>query len=187
MMPLITAAVAVGYFGSEAFDRWKKRRDNQEEKPLEPGKSMIHFVREFVEEEEEEMVLASELFPLDNRHGDSPMTSELVLSRSAHSRLEIGRIKGKESTFSGAVFASFNSEVKSQISRALNLDLQNEVRREITLNLTAGPGKCSHFRIIWKQVGRRGYQEVEVGEKFYQIPFLATYGLTASVETVPSP
>ncbi len=145
---------------------------------------MIHFAKEFVEAEEE-VVLAVEDIPLNNRHSQTAMVSEFSFIRSAATRVRIERETGRKFGVDGRLLAAIKSRTESHLQRTLNLDVHSETRREIKLRLTAAPHAVNHYRVVWKQQGTRGFQEVEVGGKFYQIPFLITHGLSATVETVP--
>ncbi|GAB6053013.1 hypothetical protein JCM17960_18330 [Magnetospira thiophila] len=150
-----------------------------------PGKSMIHFARE-IWEPEEDVILATEEIPLDNSHGASMLVTELYFTRSASVRIEVERDRGSLSELSAEMFTLLKNQTEYYLKRTLSLNLEAVVERKVHLKLTAPPHGISHYRIVWKQTGMRGFYEVEVGDRFYQVPFLVAQGLSLSVDTLPT-
>ncbi|CCQ72710.1 hypothetical protein [Magnetospira sp. QH-2] len=153
-------------------------------KKLKPGKSMIHFARE-IWEEEDEVILATEDIPLDNSHGATLLATDLYFTRSARTRIVVVRDRGSLSELSAEVFSLIRNQTEHYLKRTLGLNLEAEIERKIHLRLTAPPHGISHYRVLWKQTGLRGYYEVEIGQRFYQVPFLVTHGLSVSVDSLP--
>ncbi|MBF0383417.1 MAG: hypothetical protein HQL69_20550 [Magnetococcales bacterium] len=183
MIQLIPIAAVGGYVCAVTARKFIAKKRAATAANLKPGASMIHFVKEFVEEEEE-IILAVEDIPLNNRHSSTQLISEFSFVRSATTQIKVQRDKEQHFGLDSDMFSVLKKHTNAHLKRVLNLDLQSETRREIKLRLTAAPHTDHHYRVIWKQQGKRGFQEVEVGGKFYQIPFLVTHGLSATVDTI---
>ncbi|ABK45805.1 hypothetical protein Mmc1_3316 [Magnetococcus marinus MC-1] len=183
MIQLIPIAMAGGYLCAAVAHRIAHKRAPQPA-PVKPGEIMIHFVKEFVEAENE-VVVAVEEFPLDNRHSQTALVSELSFSRSAITRIHVEQAKGRGFELQGSLFKALEKKTKNHLTQILNLSLEGETRREVKLRLSAEPHTENLYRLTWKQQGQRGYQEVEVGGRFYQLPFFVTYGLSVTVESLP--
>jgi hypothetical protein len=184
--------VAIGYLGSAAIGKlskgWSgtKRKvsgQNDGKKAVAKKKNLIHIVGESIIEDNQ-LVLASEDVPLDNRFGEKTLISEHVFSRSAEVGVEVERTQDLGGGMGANIFSLLEAKVQAKLSRTLGVKTDEKISREVRLKLSAAPGQFAHYRVVWKQDNRRGVYEVEVGKKRYTVPFLITYGLTHSVESI---
>lgn len=149
----------------------------------ESGEFPYHLVQERVIQEES-VILAMEDVPLDNRFGSRVLVSEHEFSRTATATLKISHQRELESSTELDVRV-MESVVKGRFAKQLGVDVGSQISRRVRLRFEADPGKFVHYRVVWKQESRRGILEILAGNKTHHVPYLVTYGLFHSVESLP--
>lgn len=134
--------------------------------------------------QEEELVLATEDVPMDNRFGNQPIVSEHEFLRSAKISLELNLDKHLDSAANIALFSALKTELHTRLSRRLGVEMDTQISRHIRLRFTAAPGHKVCYRVVWKQSSQRGLFEVGVGRHVYQLPYMVTYGLSHAVQSI---
>lgn len=143
----------------------------------------FRFVRESVIQEES-IVLAVEDVPLDNRFGTRVLASEHEFSRTATTDLKLAQTRELDSSYKYDARV-LESIAKARFAKQFGMEMGSQINRRIRLKFEADPGHFVHYRVIWKQESQRGTLEFEVGSHSYQLPYLVTYGLYHSVESLP--
>ncbi|MBF0177881.1 MAG: hypothetical protein HQL63_13690 [Magnetococcales bacterium] len=134
--------------------------------------------------EENSVVLAREDVPLDNRFGLERVVSDHIFTQTAQTSVSFARNRSLEGSVQGKLFTLAETRIRADLSRELGCRIGQEITREIRLRLTAPPQVFAHYHVLWKQDTRRGIYDVVMGRKRIQIPYLVTYGLSHSVESI---
>ncbi|MBF0453962.1 MAG: hypothetical protein HQL72_03980 [Magnetococcales bacterium] len=188
MLPLLIPAglsAAIGHFlGRKAAklankEGLKSNLSSHFNKPV-----SIQIIREYIVSEET-MVLATEDIPLDNRYGSQSLTSEHEFIRTASISLDIDRSREVGTSLRTGFWKAFETRASGELSKSLGVKVGSQVSRRVRLRFSVAPHKGVRYRIVWKQESRRGEFEVLVGDKKkYRIPYMITYGLSHSVESL---
>ncbi|MBF0139406.1 MAG: hypothetical protein HQL74_03890 [Magnetococcales bacterium] len=171
---------AVGYvLGHRAA---KKAADSEE--PIGSKELRVEIVRDHVFSDES-LILATEEVPLDNRFGDRVLSSDNEFSRAATVALDIDRSTEVSSSWRSGFGKVFSSEISGELSRSLGVKIGSQIHRRIRLNFSVSPHKQVIYRVVWRQESRRGEFEIMVnGKRRFRVPYLITYGLSHSVESI---
>ncbi|MBF0195766.1 MAG: hypothetical protein HQL71_14495, partial [Magnetococcales bacterium] len=162
-------------------DRLTKGHAKEMNKPV-----FIEIKREYILSDES-LILATEEVPLDNRYGDQPITSEHEFIRSASITLEVDRGREIDTAVKSIFWKAFETKAADSLSKTLGSKVGSQVTRRVRLKFSVAPQKAVNYRIVWKQESRRGVMDVLVdNKKRYKIPYMVTYGLSHSVESLYS-
>ena len=188
MLPLLIPAgisAALGVFlGRKAAkvvgdDRLKNKISKPFNKPV-----TIEILREYIVSDET-LVLATEEVPLDNRYGSQHLTSEHEFVRTATISMEIDRSREIGTSLRTSIWKAFETRASGELSKSLGVKVGSQISRRVRLRFSVAPQKAANYRIIWRQESRRGEFDVLVGNKRrYKVPYLVTYGLSHSVESI---
>ncbi|MBF0138056.1 MAG: hypothetical protein H7833_09905 [Magnetococcus sp. DMHC-1] len=153
---------------------------------LQPGKGDLLVNCEILidEEGEEQLLLATEEIPLDNRQGSHNMVSEHEFSRSAKVELDLSRNHEVEGGFSADLWKIVQNKASLAVSKRWGIKVGSEIKRRVTLRFTVGAGcmVCHHIR--WKQNLRRGVFRIAHPHGTLKLPYMVSYGLSHEVVTV---
>ncbi len=155
---------------------------NQDSFPLAKHPS-IQILAEHLQSEEE-VILATEEIPLDNRFGDQLLTSEHEFARSASVAMKLDKSSKMVSDFKSSLWSFIESRTQLELGKSLGISAGTEITRRIRLKFAVDSGRFVIYRVIWKQSSRRGIFEISAGGKIVEVPYLITYGLTHVVESV---
>ncbi|MBF0381833.1 MAG: hypothetical protein HQL69_12490 [Magnetococcales bacterium] len=162
-------------------ERLMKGHSKAMNKPL-----FIEIKREYILSDES-LILATEDVPLDNRFGNQPITSEHEFVRSASISLEVDRGREIDTAIRTGFWKAFETKAADTLSKSLGSKIGSQVTRRVRLKFSVAPQKEVTYRIVWKQESRRGVMDILVGhKKRYKIPYMVTYGLSHSVESISS-
>ena len=182
--------VAIGYLGAATIDKFKQKKfrvtkQAQQKKRSKPiiKTEDIRIVEESVIEDSN-VILSKEDVPLDNRFGEKSLMSEHLFSRTANITMEMERTKDFSGSLGADIFSLLEAKAQTKLSRALGFKIGSEITREIKLKFSAAPGQFAHYIVTWKQDTRRGVYKMTMDNKQYSIPFMVTYGLCHSVESI---
>jgi hypothetical protein len=81
------------------------------------------------------------------------------------------------------VSSLLETEIKTNLSRSIGIEIGDQVTRRVVVKLEAGPGENIIYKIVWQQNKRKGLANVAIGANELQIPYETTYGLFHSIET----
>ncbi|MBF0425402.1 MAG: hypothetical protein HQL66_06260 [Magnetococcales bacterium] len=141
------------------------------------------------EEAEEQLLLAVEEIPLDNRHGAHSIVSEHEFTRTAKVAIEVMRDHKADAELRADLWKLIQAKAALALSRRWGVEVGGEIQRKIRLRFTVDPGKMVRHQVTWKQSTRRGAFTVRHPNGSVRIPFVMTYGLfhevTARVVTPP--
>ncbi|MGN7613617.1 hypothetical protein ACQZV8_16205 [Magnetococcales bacterium HHB-1] len=143
----------------------------------------IWLLREYLIQEKT-LNLAVEDIPLDNRFGNKVLVSEHEFIRTATISLKLGKNRQKGSSIKSQVWPLLESVVQKELGNLLNIEFGSQITRRVKLTFSTDPGALVKYRVIWRQDSRRGVFETKIGSQIYHIPYLATFGLSHSVESV---
>ncbi len=144
----------------------------------------IEILREYIISDET-LVLATEDVPLDNRYGNQPLTSEHEFTRTASISMEIDRSREIGSSMRTSLWKAFETRASGELSKSLGVKIGSQITRRVRLRFAVKPQHAVSYRVIWKQESRRGESEVLIGgKKQYKVPYMVTYGLSHSVESI---
>jgi hypothetical protein len=188
MLPLlipagISAAIGVFLGRKVAKVAGNDRLQNKISKPFKKPIT-IEILREYIVSDET-LVLATEEIPLDNRHGNQPVTSEHEFIRTATISMEVDRSREIGSTLRASIWKAFETRASGELSKSLGVKIGSQLSRRVRLRFSVKPQHAVTYKIIWRQESRRGEFEVLVGgKKQYKVPYMVTYGLSHSVESI---
>ncbi|WP_085440034.1 hypothetical protein [Magnetofaba australis] len=133
----------------------------------------------------EQVILATEEIPLDNRCGSSALVSEHEFTRSANVNFEWERGRDIADSIQGELLNLVETKAALHIKRKLGIHIGGQVRRSVRLRFNVSAGDFVRYRIVWLQEQRRGVFLVPHGKRMIEAPYLVTYGLHHSVESLP--
>jgi hypothetical protein len=134
--------------------------------------------------DERSVVIATEDVPLDNRHGNSTLTSEHEFSHTATSSLRLDRQQELGGHLQAGAWSLLEAQVQAQVSKSLGIEVGQQITRRVVLKFEAKPGNVVHYRVLWKQTARSGSLEIVAGRDTLRVPFTVTYGLYHAVESL---
>ncbi len=191
MLPLITL-VAVTTFATASAIRLsrsgprrrvgKKSSEATRQTPLATASSFEVLAHEM--EAEENIILATEEVPLDNRYGNKVLVSEHDISRSAVESIELESGQQLDSLSRFNFFTAMKADLQNRLSRDLDVEIGSQLSRHVRVRFAAAPGEKVCYRLTWKQNNRRGLFQVAVGKKIHRLPYMVTYGLSHTVESI---
>ncbi|MBF0368954.1 MAG: hypothetical protein HQL52_05785 [Magnetococcales bacterium] len=184
--------IAIGYLGAAAIMRLAEKKQHtaksmphkkKKKTALAHPTATVRIIRETILEDNN-VALSTEDVPLDNRFGEKPLVSEHLFSRTADTSMELDRSQDFSGSLGANLLSLVEAKAQTKLSKTLGFQIGSKITREIKLKFAAAPGQFAHYRVVWKQDTRRGIYEVEVAGKRYDIPFLVTYGLCHSIESI---
>ncbi|GAB0057882.1 hypothetical protein SIID45300_02216 [Candidatus Magnetaquicoccaceae bacterium FCR-1] len=145
--------------------------------------SLIEIVGERLIQEES-IILATEDVPLDNRHGNKALTSEHEFVRTAEISFAVERSLERGNQVRSSVLRLVDGLVEKELKKALHIEFGTQVTRRVKIHFSTEPGQMVRYRLVWKQTSRRGIYYVNVGTDRHVIPYVVTFGLFHSVESL---
>ncbi|HIJ84156.1 MAG: hypothetical protein HW380_1226 [Magnetococcales bacterium] len=171
---------AVGYI---LGDRAAKK-NAPGEKTVGSKEIRVEIIRDHVFSDES-LILACEDVPLDNRFGDRVLSSDNEFSRTATVALDLDRSSEVNSSLRSGFGKMFSSEIAGELSKSMGVKIGSQISRKIRLSFSVSPHKKVIYRVVWKQESRRGEFDIMVNDKRrFRVPYLITYGLSHSVESI---
>ncbi|MEO5366783.1 MAG: hypothetical protein H7831_10595 [Magnetococcus sp. WYHC-3] len=134
--------------------------------------------------QETRVLLASESVPLDNRFGSHDLVSEHEFIQSAQVKLDLEREREESGALKSDVWKLFQLQATHSVTRRLGVEVGAEITRRVRLRFSAAPGCRVAYRVNWQQEVSRGVFLVRVRKRMLEIPFMVTYGLSHSVESI---
>ncbi|MBF0153434.1 MAG: hypothetical protein HQL64_06825 [Magnetococcales bacterium] len=191
LLPIwLGASMGLG-LGMLAFESRHPRRPGGTFPPLQPGSTLPGGVDALVsceilaeEEGEEQLLLATEEIPLDNRQGSHNMVSEHEFTRTAKVDMEMARDRQTDGEMRADLWKLVQSKASLAVSRRWGMEVGGEIQRRVRLRFTVGPGDMVCHHVKWKQNMRRGVFQVLHPEGIMKVPYMVTYGLSHEVVTV---
>ncbi|HAT50223.1 MAG: hypothetical protein HQL07_14550 [Nitrospirae bacterium] len=183
MLPFL---LPVGVFSAVGYvlGRQAAKKNKGGEEPVHANEMRIEMIRDHVFSDES-FILATEDVPLDNRYGDRVLSSDNEFSRTATVTLDIDRSTEVNSSVRSGFGKLFSSQIGGELSKTLGVRVGSQITRKIRLNFSVSPHKKVLYRVIWKQESRRGEFDIMVnGKRRFRVPYLITYGLSHSVESI---
>ncbi|MEO5376720.1 MAG: hypothetical protein H7832_02890 [Magnetococcus sp. DMHC-6] len=150
-----------------------------------PADISVQVARDYIVQEDE-ILLATEEIPLDNRFGSRVLVSEHELTRTASISLEIDHKREMGASVKASLWKSFESQASGELAKSMGIDLSSQITRRVSLRFETLPGKRVNYRVNWKQESRRGILEVKIGHnrRIWRLPYFMTYGLYHTVESL---
>lgn len=183
MLPFL---LPVGVFSAVGYllGRQAAKKNKNGEEPVRADEMRIEMIRDHVFSDES-FILATEDVPLDNRYGDRVLSSDNEFSRTATVTLDIDRSTEVNSSVRSGFGKLFSSQIGGELSKTLGVRVGSQITRKIRLNFSVSPYKKVLYRVVWKQESRRGEFDIMVnGKRRFRVPYLITYGLSHSVESL---
>lgn len=183
MLPFL---IPVGVFSAVGYLLGSRAAQKEKSPNPPPGAKEIRveIVRDHVFSDET-LILSCEDVPLDNRFGDRVLSSDNEFSRVATVSLDIDRSSEVNSSLRSGFGKIFSSEIAGELSKTLGVKVGSQISRKIRLSFSVSPFKKVLYRVVWKQESRRGEFEIMVnGKRRFRVPYLITYGLSHSVESI---
>lgn len=179
LIPYALAAVAGGLLGKKYYPLFT----GFEETPQSATGPAVRLLRESIVEERP-IVLATEEVPLDNRFGNKILVSEHEFVRTATIALTMAHDQVTTAGLKASWWPVLENLAQEEIKKTLGVELNTQITRRVKVIFSTEPGHLVRYRVIWKQDSRRGLLEVEVGGGMYAIPYLVTFGLSHSIESM---
>ncbi len=184
MLPLIAFVAATTFATASAIRLSQRSRRARAGKGGRKSADTTFEVVGHQVDSEESAILAVEEVPLDNRYGNKVFVSEHDFSRTAVVSLELESGKQLDSLSRFGFFPSLKLDLQSRLSRDLEVEIGSQMSRHVRVRFAAAPGERIRYRLTWKQNNQRGLFQVAVGRKVHTIPYVVTYGLSHSVESI---
>jgi hypothetical protein len=150
--------------------------------PRAPVPQAPQFQREINIVETDE-VIGVEEYPLDNRFGDSALTTDRQVSKASTNECSVETSGQVNANVSAEILSVIKAEIAGQLSKQTGSKVGETVTESQTLHLSVGPHAAVLYRVLWKRrvrAGQRVYQ-VETGE--ISMPYRLTFGLSCEVRS----
>ncbi|MBF0116130.1 MAG: hypothetical protein HQM04_13965 [Magnetococcales bacterium] len=134
--------------------------------------------------QEESVILATEDVPLDNRHGNKVLTSEHEFVRTAEISFAVDRSLERSNQVKSSVLRLVDGLVEKELKKTLHIEFGTQVTRRVKIHFSTEPGQRVRYRLVWKQTSRRGIFYVNVGAERHMVPYVVTFGLSHTVESL---
>lgn len=144
---------------------------------------------EFLDEntlEENDVVLAIEEIPLDNRFGNSKLTSTHEFTRTATTSFDITKNNEVMGRLKAGSWSVIEIEAQKRISERVGVEVGDQITRRVNVTFEAAPGEIVYYRLTWKQKTRQGVFNMKVNNQTIHLPYSVTYGLYHLIESVSS-
>ncbi|MBF0262566.1 MAG: hypothetical protein HQL97_12130 [Magnetococcales bacterium] len=145
--------------------------------------AMIELVGERLLQEES-VILATDDVPLDNRHGNKVLTSEHEFTRTAEISFAVDRSQERSNQVKSSLLRLVDGMVEKELKKALHIEFGTQISRRVKIHFSTEPGQMVHYRLTWKQTSRRGVFYFNVGTERHVVPYVVTFGLSHSVESL---
>ena len=184
MLPFISfgvLSVASIIMGNRFADARKKRPP----KTSQPQSSAsVHILAQRTIAETS-MILATEEIPMDNRFGNKQFSSEHEFSQTASVSLALGNNRIISAAKKSNLWKLLESKTELEIGKNLGVDVGSQISRRVRLRFATDPGEFVRYRVVWQQQSQRGIFDIRAGKRIFQLPYMVTYGLSHSVESLP--
>lgn len=157
---------------------------------LAPAPPKAPFAVQFVKElscAETEEVVGEEEYPLDNRFGSSPFSTDRQVSKESTNEFSVDVNSQVSGHLSVEMLAVIKAEVAAQVSHQVGCKIGEKVAESQTLHFTVGPKLAVLYQVVWKR-------KVRTGERLYMangapvtVPYRVNYGLSCEVRTLQPP
>jgi hypothetical protein len=151
-----------------------------------PAPVAVQFVKELSCTETEEVVGAEE-YPLDNRFGSSPFSTDRQVSKESTNEFSIDVTSQVSGHLSLEMVSVLKAEVTAEVSRQVGCKIGEKVTESQTLHFTVGQNQSVLYQVVWKR-------KVRTGERLYMangapvtVPYRVNYGLCCEVRTLQPP
>jgi hypothetical protein len=128
-------------------------------------------------------VIAVEDYPLDNRFGDSPFSTDRQVSKETINELSLQTTNQLSGTLNIAFLAAVKAEVTAQVSRQTGYKTGEKATESLTLHFSVGPRSAVVYQVIWKRRVRTGEWHCLVDGRDVTVPYRVSYGLSCEVQT----
>jgi hypothetical protein len=146
----------------------------------------IQFVKELSCTETDEIV-GKEEYPLDNRFGSSPFSTDRQVSKESTNELSVDVTKEVNGKLDLEIISAVKAEVAAQFSRTTGCKIGEKVTESQTLHFSVGPNQSVLYQVVWKRKVRSGEHLYMAGGAPVTVPYRIDYGLSCEVRTLELP
>ena len=155
LLLLLTVIFLIRYI-KRRLTTQKERKVRAQHKSTEAsGVSSFKFIDDELQAEEE-VVIAVEYMPLDNRFGSSTVVSEHEFTRTEKTNLILNETRELQGSIKGEFWSVIQANVQNTLAETLGVEIDSEISRRVSIKLEAPPGKLVRYRISWRQTKRTG-------------------------------
>jgi hypothetical protein len=146
----------------------------------------IQFVKELSCTESDEVV-GQEEYPLDNRFGSSPFSTDRQVSKETTNELSIDVTADVTGTLNAQIMTVIKAEVAAQFTKQTGHKVGEKVTESQTLHFTVAANQSVLYQVVWKRKVRTGEHLYMANGAPLTIPYRADYGLSCEVRTLELP
>ncbi len=146
----------------------------------------IQFVKELSCTESDEVV-GEEEYPLDNRFGSSPFSTDRQVSKETTNELSVDVTAGVTGTLNLQIVTAIKADVAAHISRQTGYKIGEKVTESQTLHFTVAANQSVLYQVVWKRKVRSGEHLYLANGAPLTVPYRVNYGLSCQVRTLELP
>jgi hypothetical protein len=148
--------------------------------------SPIQFVKELSCTESDEVV-GEEEYPLDNRFGSSPFSTDRQVSKETTNELSVDVTTGVSGSLNAQIITAIKAEVAAQFTRQTGQRVGERVTESQTLHFTVAQNQAVVYQVVWKRKVRSGEHLYMANGAPLTVPYRVNYGLSCEVRTQELP
>ncbi len=146
----------------------------------------IQFVKELSCTESDEVV-GEEEYPLDNRFGSSPFSTDRQVSKETTNELSVEVTTGLTGTLNLQLMSAIKADVAAHVTRQTGCKIGEKVTESQTLHFTVAANQAVLYQVVWKRKVRSGEHLYLANGAQLTVPYRVNYGLSCQVRTVELP
>jgi hypothetical protein len=146
----------------------------------------LQFVKELSCTESDE-VIGREEYPMDNRFGSSPFSTDRQVSKETTNELSVDVTAGVKGGVNAQIITAIKAEVEAQFTRQTGHKVGEKVTESQTLHFTVAANQAVLYQVVWKRKVRTGEQLYMASGIPVTIPYRVDYGLSCEVRTLELP
>ena len=146
----------------------------------------LQFVKELSCTESDEVV-GEEEYPLDNRFGSSPFSTDRQVSKETTNELSVDVTTGVTGNLSAQIITAIKAEVAAQFTKQTGHRVGERVTESQTLHFTVAQNQAVVYQVVWKRKVRSGEHLYMANGVALTVPYRVNYGLSCEVRTQELP
>ena len=146
----------------------------------------LQFVKELSCTESDEVV-GEEEYPLDNRFGSSPFSTDRQVSKQSTNELSVDVSKELSGTLGVQIISAIKAEVAAHVTQQTGYKVGETVTESQTLHFTVAQNQAVVYQVVWKRKVRSGEHLYMAGGVPVTVPYRVNYGLSCEVRTQELP
>jgi hypothetical protein len=132
---------------------------------------------------ETEEIIGTEDYPLDNRFGVSPLSTDREVSRQSTNELTVDIDHELGGGLNLELLTALKADISAKVSKSVESKAGEEVTERQTLHFQVPERQAVIYQVVWKRKVRSGQYLYNVNGKPVSVPYRMSHGLSCEVRT----